>query len=247
MSQRYGPLVNAVATRGARPGCAAVIKLGKRGVELDLRLPRDTAPFIPPPVAAPTIVAHPVSPAYGYAPMAAVAPMPAKPKSGVRAGWIAAAVVGVALVGAVISNSGKENPSTENLAVVATTTSSAAAATTTTTTTTTTTVAPTTTTVTTTVPPTTTVVPQVNAAPTTTVPQKRTTTTKPQAAAPQTTTKPQGGGGCHPSYSPCVPVAADVDCAGGKGNGPVYVSGPITVVGPDVYGLDSDKDGIACE
>ncbi len=35
--------------------------------------------------------------------------------------------------------------------------------------------------------------------------------------------------------------------AGGSGNGPAYVSGPINVIGPDVYGLDSDHDGIGCE
>ncbi len=54
--------------------------------------------------------------------------------------------------------------------------------------------------------------------------------------------------GCHASYTGvCVPIASDVDCAGGSGNGPAYVQGPIRVVGPDVYGLDRDGDGIACE
>jgi hypothetical protein len=54
--------------------------------------------------------------------------------------------------------------------------------------------------------------------------------------------------GCHPSYERvCVPVASDVDCAGGSGNGPEYVQGPVEVVGPDVYGLDRDGDGVACE
>lgn len=53
---------------------------------------------------------------------------------------------------------------------------------------------------------------------------------------------------CHPSYAGvCVPIAADVDCAGGNGNGPVYVTGPVYVVGPDEYGLDRDGDGVACE
>ena len=52
---------------------------------------------------------------------------------------------------------------------------------------------------------------------------------------------------CHPSYDPCVPIASDVDYAGGSGNGPVYVEGPIKVIGPDVYGLDRDGDGIGCE
>ncbi|GAA4454272.1 G5 domain-containing protein [Phytohabitans houttuyneae] len=52
---------------------------------------------------------------------------------------------------------------------------------------------------------------------------------------------------CDPNYSGCVPIASDVDCAGGSGNGPAYVSGPIRVTGSDIYGLDSDDDGIACE
>ncbi|MFC0007462.1 G5 domain-containing protein [Micromonospora siamensis] len=52
---------------------------------------------------------------------------------------------------------------------------------------------------------------------------------------------------CDPNYSGCVPVASDVDCAGGSGNGPAYVSGPIRVIGIDIYRLDSDKDGVACE
>ncbi|MEL6595645.1 MAG: excalibur calcium-binding domain-containing protein [Pseudomonadota bacterium] len=53
---------------------------------------------------------------------------------------------------------------------------------------------------------------------------------------------------CHNSYrGACVPIASDVDCAGGSGNGPAYVRGPVQVVGPDVYGLDRDGDGVACE
>ena len=52
---------------------------------------------------------------------------------------------------------------------------------------------------------------------------------------------------CDPNYDPCVPVASDVDCAGGKGDGPVYVMGPIYIIGVDVYGLDRDGDGKACE
>jgi hypothetical protein len=52
---------------------------------------------------------------------------------------------------------------------------------------------------------------------------------------------------CDPNYDPCVPIASDVDCAGGKGNGPEYVMGPIAVIGTDIYGLDRDGDGIACD
>lgn len=57
----------------------------------------------------------------------------------------------------------------------------------------------------------------------------------------------QSQSGCHPSYDPCVPIASDVDCAGGGGDGPVFVKGPIRVIGPDVYRLDRDGDAIACE
>jgi len=53
--------------------------------------------------------------------------------------------------------------------------------------------------------------------------------------------------GCDPNYSGCVPIASDVDCAGGSGNGPAYVRGPINVIGSDIYGLDRDHNGIACE
>ena len=55
------------------------------------------------------------------------------------------------------------------------------------------------------------------------------------------------GPGCHASYTPCVPVAGDADCEGGGGNGPAYVSGPVRIIGPDVYELDRDGDGIACD
>ncbi len=53
--------------------------------------------------------------------------------------------------------------------------------------------------------------------------------------------------GCDPNYTPCVPIASDVDCAGGSGNGPAYVQGPVRVVGVDIYDLDRDGNGIGCE
>jgi hypothetical protein len=97
-----------------------------------------------------------------------------------------------------------------------------------TTTTTTTTTAPPTTTTTTTAPP----------PPTTTAPPPPPTTAAPVAPA---------GGGCTPGYDPCVPVASDVDCAGGSGDGPEYVDGPISVTGSDPYDLDRDGNGVGCE
>ena len=48
-------------------------------------------------------------------------------------------------------------------------------------------------------------------------------------------------------YDPCLPPGPDVDCAGGSGNGPRYVNGPVYVSGEDPYGLDGDGDGVACE
>ncbi|NKX47820.1 hypothetical protein HGG67_06225 [Rhodobacteraceae bacterium R_SAG8] len=53
----------------------------------------------------------------------------------------------------------------------------------------------------------------------------------PRAAAP-----PAWSQECDPNYDPCVPVASDVDCAGGSGNGPADVQGPVRVIGTDIYG-----------
>jgi len=52
---------------------------------------------------------------------------------------------------------------------------------------------------------------------------------------------------CDPNYSGCVPIASDVDCTGGSGDGPAYVKGPVKVIGKDIYRLDRDGDGIGCE
>ncbi|HEX2700328.1 MAG TPA: hypothetical protein VHM89_09030 [Acidimicrobiales bacterium] len=39
-----------------------------------------------------------------------------------------------------------------------------------------------------------------------------------------------------------------MDCAGGSGNGAAYATETdFVVVGPDVYDLDGDGDGYACE
>jgi uncharacterized protein YraI len=82
-----------------------------------------------------------------------------------------------------------------------------------------------------------------------------TITRKPTATTPAKTpaSPPSGRLGCEPSYtSVCLPIgAADYDCAGGSGNGPTYVRGPVLVrydvPNPDPYGLDRDGDGIGCE
>ena len=54
---------------------------------------------------------------------------------------------------------------------------------------------------------------------------------------------------CDPSYPDvCIPVgAADYDCAGGTGNGPNYIQGPIRVLPPDPHSFDGDGDGVGCE
>lgn len=69
---------------------------------------------------------------------------------------------------------------------------------------------------------------------------------------PKPITKPvplvQTDNKCDPNYAgACVPIASDVDCAGGTGNGPAYLSGQARVVGKDIYQLDRDKNGIACD
>lgn len=87
-------------------------------------------------------------------------------------------------------------------------------------------------------------------APTESSTTESTTTTEAPTSSPPTTietTTTATSSGCDPNYSGCVPIASDVDCAGGSGNGPAYVSGPVQVIGQDIYGLDADNDGIGCE
>jgi hypothetical protein len=66
------------------------------------------------------------------------------------------------------------------------------------------------------------------------------------APPPPPTSAPRN---CDPSYPDvCLdPNAEDYDCAGGSGNGPLYVEGPISVRPPDPFGLDADGDGVGCE
>lgn len=69
--------------------------------------------------------------------------------------------------------------------------------------------------------------------------------TKVKAPTPKPTPR---GNKCDPNYADvCVPVASDVDCRGGSGNGPAFVSGPLRVVGLDIYRLDRDGNGVGCE
>ena len=52
---------------------------------------------------------------------------------------------------------------------------------------------------------------------------------------------------CDPNYTPCVPLADDVDCTGRHGDGPAYVTGPVQVIGDDIYHLDHNGDGTGCQ
>jgi hypothetical protein len=64
---------------------------------------------------------------------------------------------------------------------------------------------------------------------------------------PKTTEPPPSN--CDPAYPDvCLHDGiGDYDCAGGSGNGPNYVAGPIRVLPPDPFRLDSDGDGWGCE
>jgi Putative peptidoglycan binding domain len=68
----------------------------------------------------------------------------------------------------------------------------------------------------------------------------------PPPQPPQPAPPGEPAGACHSSYDPCVPIASDVDCRGGKGDGPLC-TGMVRVIGPDEYDLDDNGDGIGCE
>jgi micrococcal nuclease len=54
---------------------------------------------------------------------------------------------------------------------------------------------------------------------------------------------PPAAGNCHPSYTPCLPVVGDLDCADVRALGVA----PVRVTGSDPYRLDADADGFGCE
>jgi endonuclease YncB( thermonuclease family) len=66
-----------------------------------------------------------------------------------------------------------------------------------------------------------------------------TTTPKP---TPSPVPKPSGSD-CHSSYSPCLPIVGDLDCADIRAMGVA----PVRVLGSDPYRLDGDNDGWGCE
>ena len=65
------------------------------------------------------------------------------------------------------------------------------------------------------------------------------TTIRPVAPSPS----PPAGGSCHPSYTPCLPIVGDLDCADVRALG----ADPVRVSGSDPYRLDGDGDGYGCE
>jgi hypothetical protein len=72
----------------------------------------------------------------------------------------------------------------------------------------------------------------------------------PKPPAPRPTTpaaKPPPA--CNPAYPDvCLKDGiGDYDCAGGTGDGPNYVTGPLKVRAPDPFDLDRNGDGIGCE
>jgi hypothetical protein len=50
-----------------------------------------------------------------------------------------------------------------------------------------------------------------------------------------------------PGFAWLPRFGGDVDCAGGRGNGPNFAYGPVVVAPGDPHGLDQDGDGIGCE
>ncbi|MCE7011114.1 hypothetical protein LWC34_51170 [Kibdelosporangium philippinense] len=95
MSERYQDLLTEITASGYLPGCEALVYIGKRGIEVSLRLPRvETRVAIP--AARPTLPAH--------------APVPQKkPRNRRRPVWIPAGVVGFLLTAGLV-NSGDEKP-----------------------------------------------------------------------------------------------------------------------------------------
>jgi hypothetical protein len=67
-----------------------------------------------------------------------------------------------------------------------------------------------------------------------------------KALPPPATTAPRN---CDPAYPDvCLHDGiGDYDCAGGTGDGPNYVHGPIRVLPPDPFDLDRDGDGTGCD
>ena len=276
MAQRYRPMVDEVRSRGYRAGCEAVLAADARGIQVELRLPSATVGRVTEPPTAPIMIpartgasrwpgrpatagSHavprqrrrppgsthvfpgPSAPATYRAP----APPATARRRSRRLLGVSAAVVGVLVLASALGNGSRDEVPAGNSSALP----SAAAA-------------PVVPAAVEPSPEASSAVPVAAAvgpaarstaearppAPATSKP----TTSKPaprivQAAPePEPKSEPKSSG-CDSNYDGCVPIASDVDCEGGSGNGPAYVSGPVQVTGTDKYGLDNDKDGIGCE
>ncbi|MFC5288888.1 hypothetical protein ACFPM7_17690 [Actinokineospora guangxiensis] len=267
MSDRYTPFVEAVTTAGLRPGCEATISSGDRGLQIQLHLPPGDAPLpnprplrptpaqsasawtsppprptpspagtarfpTPAPYAAPTPGYRPHIPGY---PVTAPTTLPTAPAPRKKSKKVPVAFAGtvIGMVGLItgITTSGDDTPEMNPVALATSTTAAP-----------TTTLPPRPTTT----PPRPTT-PKPTPRPTTTT-EPKPTTTPPPPPPPPPKPRPTPEQDCNPNYTPCVPNdPVDVDCAGGSGNGPSYVEGPVEVIGQDVYDLDRDNDGEGCE
>ncbi len=250
-------MVDHLTARGYRAGCEALLHDDARGTQVELRLPAGPTtagipvtqpPAIQPSATAPTpttiaphVVPRPRPPAPTIAiphPPTTVTTIPPAPerRRSHRALWVTAAVIGTLTVASALGNASRDDPP----ATVSPLPTAAAA------------------------PPTyspallpapvssptpaddTVDEPVTRASATTSRPAPRTVQAAPK---PAPTAEPkQEPSGCDPNYSGCVPIARDVDCAGGRGDGPAYVKGPVRVIGKDIYGLDrGGEPGVGCE
>ena len=274
MAQRYRPLVDHLTAGGYRAGCEAFLQEDARGTQVELRLPaaptaaglpsarhpapaqtgrsRRPDPFRPGPT---TVAAHVVPRQRPPGPTTAIphaTPPTPRPGRSRRVPWVVGGAIGVLLLASALGNAARDDqPATGSpppTAAAAPSTYSPALP-----------PAP----VTSPTPAVDAIDEQVAApAPTSTARARPPAAAKPVTRAPAATSKPAPRpvpkpaqaakpepkqSGCDPNYSGCVPIASDVDCKGGSGNGPAYVAGPVRVVGSDIYDLDRDGNGVACE
>lgn len=179
MSDRYLPVAGAVAARGGRPGCEALLRHGNRGTQIELRLPAVDAAAARPAIAPPP---GPIDVA--GTPSAAQVPAQVPSPTPAPAPVLAPAPTPRSIPRSVTTSRARPAPTRD---------------------------------------------------------AKPAPAPRPAQAAPASD--------CHANYTgACVPIASDVDCEGGSGNGPAYVRGPVQVIGKDVYGLDSGGEpGVGCE
>ncbi len=271
MAQRYRPMVDAVRVSGYRAGCEAVLRADARGIQVELRLPADHGrpttdpPTIPArrgasrwpgrvPHAAARQRRRPPAPASLGVPT----PRPTGRRRFRRLFGVTAAVVGVLVLASALGDGSQEEMPTSSSSALPTAVAAPEMP------------APVEPTPETTSPETTSAVPvaepvdEPDVAPTgrstakarppspttskpaTSKPAPRTVEAAPEPA-PEQKSEPEPSD-CDPSYSGCVPIARDVDCEGGSGDGPAYVAGPVRVIGTDIYGLDrGGEPGIGCE